>query len=352
MGLHIDLLSCAQRPGSAGKGRITGLLGPVKRVSRQAGTKEFNIRGVEGQRERLLWKTIFVGIPLLVLIAILAGPVLFSDRLPDDVAVHWGFDGKPNGSMPKWVPPALLTAIWVATWVGLLSSARHSSGRSSGVDTTYGIGALLAGVSILITSANLDAHHWSDVDTDLWGVVLVIGVSLVLGAAGNVLERLRATHAPVSETTARPITSKPPTRKTWIGRERLPYLVLLVGGIGIGGPLLGLIPIPIALVLVVVFIEFARVTVTITAQEVDIALGPLKWPRRRVPIKEIVRADAVRVRPLQYGGTGYRLAGKAIGYIIRGGEGIDIETAGRRHYVVTIDGADEAAAAINYYASS
>jgi hypothetical protein len=75
----------------------------------------------------------------------------------------------------------------------------------------------------------------------------------------------------------------------------------------------------------------------------------LGWPRIRVTLDEIVRADAIEVRPLRdYGGWGLRVgSGGRVGVILRGGEALLVQRTGGRSVAVTVDGAATAAGVLN-----
>jgi hypothetical protein len=77
--------------------------------------------------------------------------------------------------------------------------------------------------------------------------------------------------------------------------------------------------------------------------------SPLGWPRTRVPLDEIVRADVTPVKPLRdFGGWGWRVGrGGRVGIVLRAGEALLVERTGDRSLVVTVDGAPTAAGLVN-----
>lgn len=93
---------------------------------------------------------------------------------------------------------------------------------------------------------------------------------------------------------------------------------------------------------------FASVRVVVTSIAVSIELGPLRWPRRRIVGGEIQNAEAIDVRPLRYGGWGYRLCGRGCrAYVIRAGDGLALDLSDGRRVIVTVDGASVAAEQVN-----
>src|SRR5699024_5197036 len=73
------------------------------------------------------------------------------------------------------------------------------------------------------------------------------------------------------------------------------------------------------------------------------------WPRQRIPANEVERADVVQVSPFQeFGGWGLRAAGDGrTGVVTRAGAALQVQRSGDRVFVLTIDGALEAAALLN-----
>jgi hypothetical protein len=73
------------------------------------------------------------------------------------------------------------------------------------------------------------------------------------------------------------------------------------------------------------------------------------WPRVRVPLDEVVRADVIEVRPVRdFGGWGLRVGRRGrVGVVLRSGEALLVERTGGRSVAVTVDGAATAAGLLN-----
>lgn len=60
--------------------------------------------------------SVWDGVAILAILAALVATWTVYDRLPESMAVHFGFDGKPNGWMPKaygaWGLPAFTFVLW------------------------------------------------------------------------------------------------------------------------------------------------------------------------------------------------------------------------------------------------
>src|SRR3954464_10028999 len=105
----------------------------------------------------------------------------------------------------------------------------------------------------------------------------------------------------------------------------VPSLVVFVGGLAIA-----------LFVEVRVDIDDARVRVR----------SPIGFPRITIPIDRIAIATAVDVRPMKVGGWGYRGSlrlYRRAAWVVRAGPGLRLELRDRRTFVVTVDGAEQAA---------
>ncbi len=92
---------------------------------------------------------------------------------------------------------------------------------------------------------------------------------------------------------------------------------------------------------------FSQATVTVNHERVQVALGPGGLLRRSLPLDELSRADVAHVRPLAYGGWGYRLLPGVSAIVIRRGDGLRLVRRGRRDLVITSPRAAQAAADVN-----
>lgn len=104
---------------------------------------------------------------------------------------------------------------------------------------------------------------------------------------------------------------------------------------------------PIALTCIVGVVVFACIlafsAVYVAIDEVEVRVR-FWWglPRKRIPLAEITSADAWTTSMGEWGGLGYRVGARGIGFIIRGGPALEIisETSA---FVVTVDDASKAA---------
>ena len=111
---------------------------------------------------------------------------------------------------------------------------------------------------------------------------------------------------------------------------------------------LPLVALPFALV-AIALTSFSTIAVTIDSDGLQIAFGPWGVPKKRIALADIETAQAIDVRPMRWGGWGYRWVPwkRASAVVLRGGPGVKVNRVGGRTFVVTVDGAPRAAAVLN-----
>jgi hypothetical protein len=295
-------------------------------------------------------------IPTAVLAAIALPQLLLADRLPDPLAVHWGLSGSPNGSMASTVSFLLLVGMWAMFWALLTIGARRSLPASPVVAFVFFAGGLLVAIQWWIVERNLDVAVWSAARDLSWPRTLsAVAAGIVLGGVGWVLAGGRAgiPQAMRPGTDGEPPTAGllPGEPGTWSATttNRILWAVALATLVAIV-----FVPAPVRIVLLVVAVlvaAFSTVRVDVGEDGVALAFGLAGWPRQRIPLDAIDRADVVEVDPMAYGGWGYRVvAGTVSGttaVVLRRGEGLGLSRPGKRDFVVTVDDAATAAGVVN-----
>jgi len=104
------------------------------------------------------------------------------------------------------------------------------------------------------------------------------------------------------------------------------------------------------LLLSVAMLSLARIRVRADRAGLLVRYGFMGWPRTRVPIDRIQRASAIDVRPMQWGGWGYRgslTLMRRAAIVLRAGPGIRLDLTGGKVFVVTMDDPQTPAALLN-----
>ncbi|MEV7631454.1 DUF1648 domain-containing protein [Microbacterium sp. NPDC089318] len=289
---------------------------------------------------------------------------LWLPELPDPVATHWGTDG-----IDGFGPP--VTYVWLAALIGLgipvllvaatLSMARHQWGV-----TARFLGALALGLSGFSTVTTVGSA-WTqrgiadaaDATSILPVLLAAFCALLVLSAAGWALQPDVAAAPATTLRTGHFASISARERVAWLGTATMARAGVIAVGltcvalIGATAVLLLQAPekawIPL-LVLVVVGLALAatssfRVRAGADGLTVRSQLG---YPRLHVPLDEITSVRAIECHPFaEFGGVGWRLGvdGRT-GIVLRTGPAMEVGRRGKGAVVVTVDGAEIAAATL------
>jgi hypothetical protein len=279
--------------------------------------------------------------------------------LPDPVATHWGADGTADGFSSLNSTLAVMFAFGVALVLGFgavmlrlgQSAVTRRTVAAASIWSALFISLLILG-TLYIQRGLADAH-------DVGGVGGVIAVAIVGSLLAAVIVGMLVPGDPRMPTTDTVAADAP--RAALIAGERSTWTAHLDAGPAIGVAI-GAVAMVLAFVVVtrvwallivvgVVGTVIASmfwwvVRVDSTGLTVRSALG---WPRVRVPLDEVVRADVIQVRPLRdFGGWGLRVGrGGRVGVVLRGGEALSVQRTGGRSVAVTVQEAATAAGVLN-----
>jgi hypothetical protein len=285
------------------------------------------------------------GFPAVFLAALVVPALAVAPRLPDPIAIHWGWSGAPDGHAPWWVVTAGAAVLWCAAWAALLASAERWTAASG-----YSLGGILIVAHSTGLWANLDAPAWSDARRVTWYLILaVILAAVASGSLGWVLAPPSAAAGPP----AGPLPSaglRAGEQAVWWGTARNRWLLAVVPIAIAVAALLGsshLARVGVVIGLVSLVFSFVRVLVGPTG--VQVRVGLVGWPRRTLLYRDIEDATAERVVPMAYGGWGWRRRPGRTAVVIRDGEGLRLRLTSGRLFVVTVDDAERGAGLINDY---
>ena len=139
-------------------------------------------------------------------------------------------------------------------------------------------------------------------------------------------------------------------RAAWTGRAHLAWwlpLVLIAIGVILVASARSLVgALPVALLLLV-YLAFGWIKVTVDVRGLRIRYGLLPWPVTSVPLDHIRRAERIDLRPLEWGGWGYRGSRKVFAraaVVLRGGDAIKLQLTDGSEFAVTVDDAATGAA--------
>ena len=305
-----------------------------------------------------------VAIPLSV-VALGLGPYLaYSADLPERVASHYGISGRPDGSM---TPEQFLIVVGTLMVLGSVACAaiaitrRRLQPMIAPTVSFVGafVGALAAGILTITAIGQRGLDRWQDATLSPWTLIVWIAGSVIVGSAAARLASSLPSTADTGTAASPPAMNLAPgERAFWTaslsaGWPTLLGLLVLVVALS----LVGFTELWIAAALLVpaiAIITLSRIRVTADRSGLQVRYGFLGWPRTSVPLRRIATAQAIDIRPSEWGGWGYRgslTLMKRAAVVLRAGPGIRLDLHDGKVFVVTIDDPDIPARLLNAEAS-
>jgi hypothetical protein len=134
------------------------------------------------------WLTVWV-LPFAAIVGSAVLLILYWDRFPDPIAVHWGISGEPDGTLPLWLYAVAMIGGMLLSWIGLIIGGRGAPNAPL-TSSVYFIIGLLAAINFQVVSFNLDATTWEEArDLDVLAFTGVLIVALLAGRAWLVARR-------------------------------------------------------------------------------------------------------------------------------------------------------------------
>ena len=319
------------------------------------------------RRARLVFFLVAVIVPVLITAIAIVVLLTWLPALPPEVATHWGLNGADGFGAPA-------TYLWILIGVGLGLPVLMAVVTLASVGAHWGgaarlMGALAAGMSALaavMRVGSLAIQRGLAVPADVPGIggvmALAFGALAVVGAIAWVVQpRVRAEQGRTLEPRYAVHIAKG-ERVVWVATVTMPrgalfFLVLvLLGMIVLAAFMLGAgveggwIVAVVALLVGFALAATTSFRIKVTPEGFS-ARSLLGWPRVRSPLDEVESVRAVDISPFgEFGGWGWRIAvdGRT-GIVMRRGAAIEVARRGRRPFIATIDGAEEAAALLQAY---
>ena len=319
------------------------------------------------RRARLLFLVVSVGVPVAITAGAAALIVSWLPGMTGPVVTHWGVNGA-DGFGPA------TTYLWLLLVIGLGVPVVSAIATLGAVGAHWGptarlMGAVAAGMAAFAAAlciGSLAVQRGLSIPDEAPGIGGVLAVAaaalVVVGAACWFLQpRVRAEPGRTLEP-RHAVRVAAGERVVWVGTTVMQRGALAI----IGVVLVGLIALAVFMVVTGAdgAVGVALVTAVVAAALATAAAFRVRvtpegfaatalsgWPRVRIPVDEITAVRAVDVSPFaEFGGWGWRFSvdGRT-GIVTRRGAAIEIARRGRRTFVVTIDGAEQAAALLQEY---
>ncbi len=297
----------------------------------------------------------------------LATYLAYRSDLPERVATHYGIAGRPDGSMTAEQFLIVVGALMVLGWGACAFIALTLRRFQPMVAPTLSfVGAFLValGSGILATTAigqrGLDS--WQDASLSPWALIPWLAGSLIVSSAAARIASSLPHQADLGDIAPPAMDLAPGERALWTATLSAGWPLLLGAAVLVVGVILAQLMEPsirlwtsIALLLPgIAVITFSRIRVTADRSGLTVRYGFLGWPRTLVPLRRIATAQAIDVRPAEWGGWGYRgnltLMNRAA-VVLRAGPGLRLDLLDGKVFVVTIDNPDTPARLLNAEAS-
>lgn len=304
-----------------------------------------------------------LGLPAVVAAAALTVRTAWSDRLPDNVATHWGPSGAPDSasgldSLTLWTTVLTLTlaVVFTVTAFLLLRSGRGAHRPLIGLAAALAAAPSAGMFGPLITT--VDRESWREASSAWWPVAGLLGVCALVG----VLAWAIAPDVPPTKTRSAAGTESvglaSGERAVWIGgTTNLPLaafcafgpaaVLAMISLLSSASAAWGVVALTTA-VGVLAALGVSRVQVTVDSDGVAIRMGVLGYPRRTVPLSDITSATTESLTLLGAGGLGVRTNTSGdVYYKCRGGAALALTLNSNRRVIATVDHPDQAAGLVN-----
>ncbi|MFT7475260.1 MAG: hypothetical protein ACI81L_002198 [Verrucomicrobiales bacterium] len=235
--------------------------------------------------------------------------------------------------------------------LGVVAGRRH--GQTAGALFGLGLGIIaLRAATDRIESAALP------VQVAAFAAVLVLVLVLATLGAEFVTNLIRRSE-PIVERVAPVMELESGQRAVWSSTLSSKWMLIPALGILLFGPLFMFVPeaSPAILAAIVIagvaLLSLASIRVRADSAGLHVNYGVLPWPTTSIAMDRIDQASIIDVRPMEWGGWGYRGTLKLMkqaAVVLRAGPGIRLDLTDGRIFVVTIDDPEDAVALLNAHA--
>lgn len=301
-----------------------------------------------------------LGLPLAIL-AVAIPWFLYRGSLPDPLASHFELGGQANRSASVssfFLQVGVLAAIGMALCVATAVFSPKMPRPYASFAALLGgfLGGLGSGILTVTAITQKEIAVWTDApDPGAW-TFAAIGAAALLGVVGaRVGTSLQQADRPASadgRPSATNLKLSDGERAVWAATQNAPWVLgvsLIVVAIGIVGAMFASWPFILLVIIGVGVSALASVHVRADHTGLHLRYGYLPWPRTDIAIDRIAEATVVDVRPMQWGGWGYRGSLKLMdqaAVIHRAGPGLRVDLTDGKVFVVTIDDPDGGAAVL------
>jgi hypothetical protein len=297
-----------------------------------------------------------LALPAASVAALVVYLLVVRGRLPDQVAVHWGLGGQPDGfAAPETllvVFPGAAIAVGALMAVISLTSAASIAGRPL-PGMANGVVWFLAALAVATTAIQLDGDTGAELPG--WAIAAALAAGLagwavamvVAGDQGGPPESMAPAPAEASRLDL-------PAGHTAVWSGRAPTapvpMVVAFGVAALAAVLAVVVSWGLLIILVPVAVLVAATSsyrITVGPGAVDVSGALFGFPRLRIPLATIARADVGEVDAWSFGGWGIRVGtNRESAVITRSGPALVVTRTDGAVLRISLDEPADAAATI------
>lgn len=306
-------------------------------------------------RERFAAATLWL--PVLV-ISVTA--TLWYDRLPAVLPKQWDGAEITSTAGTEVMIGVTGTIALLAALAGLVALSDAAADIRRGLVLAAGSAAGLAAGVWLVTAGLVIATGSPEPEAGAWPFF-----TLVAFAYGLIPFALSPRRPHRRELTASADPATVPLGATesgaWFTTMTVPMFLWLAGGLAVGAVAVAVFSIledgagaggAITLALVTgVCLVFARLRVSVDRRGLRVVSSLLRLPIKQIPLDQVASARAETIRPLEWGGWGYRILPGRSAVVLTGGPGIVVERQNGTLFAVTVPDPDLPAALLTTLAA-
>lgn len=297
---------------------------------------------------RKLLALALTSVPVIVVVLLL----LATNDLPSPLPTHWDLRGHVNGTMSRTaftVMAAGVTAVAAAFAVGFYRAHEDETVRRHAATACAFAAYLVGGLSVMTILLARGARTAGEMELPWWAVLSALVPAFAVPAAIYALWP----RPPVSPGGPDPdlprIDLAPGERAAYVTTLHSRGFVALGIGCAVVGVLLlitaDLLAGAAMIAATVSVLAISRVTLRVDETGLRLGFGP--GIRVRVPLDQIKQATVEDIRPLAWGGWGYRIKPGRRALVLRAGPGLVLDLRNGNRFAVTVDDPENPAALIN-----
>ncbi|NQX28407.1 DUF3093 family protein [Microbacteriaceae bacterium VKM Ac-2854] len=277
----------------------------------------------------------------LPLVVLSLSATAWFDRLPSTLATQWNSDGV-SSSAPMVVVLGITGALALAAAiVGLISLAEAAADMRRGLVLGAGfVSGLSTGIWLVTAGVALDGASPADP-----GGLPLLGV---LAGAYAIVPFLLSPRREHSRGEAAPVAVALGESETgaWFTTLRVPLFFWLATVAGVAAAAVGIVGshevagvtavTVVMAILVLAFLVFARLRVSVDRRGLRVVSSVFRLPIARIPLAEVDSAQAESIRPVEWGGWGYRFLPGRSAVVLTGGPAIVVRRRNGTRFAVTV----------------